>query len=299
MKKAILTVGVSASGKSRWAEEFVAEQAALGHEWRIVCRDDIRAKIQGRELVDWDSWKMKSESVVNDLQTLMIHDASEAGANIIIADTNLNEKFRNKLMKSLEFLGFEVGLKEFDVTLEEAWRRDSRREAGVGHSVIAKQFQSWIEFKRKKGDFKVFEPDDSLPNAIIVDIDGTLAHGTGRSMFDFNRVKEDAPDEMVIQVVNGLRANGHKVIVLSGRDEKCKSLTLEWLKEHGVQFDELFMRARGDNRKDTVIKEEFFWNEIAHRFNVRAVFDDRPSVCRVWQRLGIKTFILGNPWIEF
>jgi len=61
----------------------------------------------------------------------------------------------------------------------------------------------------------------------------------------------------------------------------------------------LFMRAADDMRKDTVVKEELFWQNIAPNYNVLFAIDDRPCVVRLWQKLGIKTFAVGNPWIEF
>ena len=69
--------------------------------------------------------------------------------------------------------------------------------------------------------------------------------------------------------------------------------------EHGIGASALFMRAPGDMRKDTIVKEEIFWRDIADNFNVQFVVDDRPSVCRMWRELGLKVLQVGNPHIEF
>ncbi len=52
-------------------------------------------------------------------------------------------------------------------------------------------------------------------------------------------------------------------------------------------------------RKDTIVKEEIFWRDIADNYNVQFVIDDRPSVARMWRELGLKVFQVGDPHIEF
>lgn len=294
--KAIMTMGISACGKTTWAKQFQKDELAQGRIWSIVCRDDIRAELQGLPNVDWKAWKWKDESKVNKIQTEKFHKAARNGWNIIVADTNLNPKTRQKLNDTLTRLGYEVEIKEFHISLEEAWKRDAARENGVGHSVIADQYyKHWLGHKGRK----VYEGTPGKPKAVIVDIDGTLAHGTGRKMYDFQRVKEDAKDALVPIVVKGLQMQGYKTIILSGRGSECRSLTEEWLQENDIHYDDLFMRAKADRRKDTVVKEELFWTHVAEHYDVGGVFDDRPSVCRLWQEMGLKTFIVGNPWVEF
>ena len=60
------------------------------------------------------------------------------------------------------------------------------------------------------------------------------------------------------------------------------------------------MRKENDNRKDSIVKEEIFWNSVAPDYNVKAVFDDRPQVVRLWHDLKIENVIcVGEPFIEF
>ena len=51
------------------------------------------------------------------------------------------------------------------------------------------------------------------------------------------------------------------------------------------------MRKEGDVRKDTVIKEELFWEHIAPHYNVLVAFDDRPCVVDMWHDVGIPNVI--------
>lgn len=121
--------------------------------------------------------------------------------------------------------------------------------------------------------------------AILVDIDGTLALRTGdRSPFDWHRVGEDTPNPPVIELVQLIHAAGrHRIILMSGRDEVCRRQTEMWLDAQQVPFDELYMRAPKDNRKDNIVKRELHDKHVAGRYEVAFVIDDRDQVVRMWR----------------
>lgn len=48
------------------------------------------------------------------------------------------------------------------------------------------------------------------------------------------------------------------------------------------------MRPAGDTRNDAVIKEEIYQAEIAGKYNVEFVLDDRDRVVDKWRELGLK-----------
>lgn len=311
-QKAIVTIGISASGKTTWARK----QAQKDPSYTVVGRDDIRAMLMGSTdgTVDWDRWQWKREKEVTAIQKKLIKQAAESGQNVIIADTNLNSKylgemvdtneFRGGLLEFLHKLGFEIEFKEFDIDITEAWRRDSRRKNGVGHHVIAQQYELYLEYKAKRGKHVPYDNNTNeakkLPNAFIFDIDGTLAHNvTGRGWYDRERIIEDAPDEAVVMVLRALRDAGNKILVVTGRDGRGNKVTLRWLEQHNIPYDGFWSRAGGDTRKDCVVKEEIFRNHIEPNYRVLGVFDDRPQVLRSWIKMGVKTFAVGNPWIEF
>ena len=128
--------------------------------------------------------------------------------------------------------------------------------------------------------------------AVLVDIDGTLALRTvSRSPFDWSRVGEDEPNPPVIELVQLVhRAGLHKLILMSGRDEVCRRQTEIWLDAQAVPFDELHMRAAGDNRKDFIVKKELYRRHVKPRFEVAFVLDDRQQVVRMWRGLGLPVF---------
>lgn len=142
--RAIVTIGASASGKSTWAKQFVANN----DNWVIVCRDDERTKIAGGQL-DWKKWNWKREGEVTNAHCASLDLAAKQGLNVIVADTNLNGKFLGELVKRLEGLGYDVSYKIFEVDEEEAIRRDTARGSlAVGPEVIKKQIAAFENLKK-------------------------------------------------------------------------------------------------------------------------------------------------------
>jgi len=286
--KAWVTVGISTSGKTFWASQ--QEAVDINRDWirfNIICPG-----------TDWSSYKFskKKENEVTLIQEQMVMDALSKGQDVIISDTNLNPVTRDKWITLLTDIGYDVEIKEFEVSLETAWKRDSVRKNGVGHSVIYSQYQKWLEYKGRK----TYTPDTSLDKAVIFDIDGTLAQMNGRSPFDWDKVGTDDSRVFIVEMARFYKHLKYDIIVVSGRDGVCKGLTEEWLDCNMVPFDEFFIRPEGDTRKDTVVKEEIFWRDIAPKYNVLGVVDDRPSVVRMWHELKIPNVIcVGNPWMEF
>jgi predicted kinase len=297
MKEAIVSIGISASGKSTDAMQWCAVDPINRVE---VNRDNIRKRLveSDGEVFSWDTWDWKREKEVTIIAWEKIRECANQKKSVYISDTNLNTNRRNSMIKELESLGFTVIVKVFYVSLEEAWRRDAARKNGVGHSVIAKQYKEFLETIGRKR----YTADETKPKCILVDIDGTLAHMNGkRGAFEWDKVDLDIVDHCVRELVNGWKKvnSAGKIIILSGRDGSCYNKTSKWLMDNDVMHDCLIMREQNDIRKDTVVKEEIFWRDIAPNYNVHFVIDDRPSVIRMWQELGVKTFIVGNPWIEF
>ncbi len=293
MPKGYITVGVSASGKTTWAESEV--QAIEGVN---LNRDDIRSEIIGSR-VQWKSYKFKDsvEKRVTEIQKERAEAAVEVGQDIIISDTNLNPKTRQRWESFFKKAGYEVVVKEFPVTLEEAWKRNTHRENGISHSVVYRQYQQWLDYKGRK----VYEPNLQLPPAIIFDIDGTIANMKGvRGPFDWEVVDQDHTHQLIVAMLFGYQRQGYQIVLLSGRDSCCRELTEMWLSDQSIENYELYMRPEGSYEKDTVVKERLFWDHLANTYKVVGVVDDRPSVVRLWHELGIQNVIcVGNPWEEF
>lgn len=136
----------------------------------------------------------------------------------------------------------------------------------------------------------------NMKNAIIVDIDGTLAdcehrrhHVTAKpkdwKKF-FDAMTEDGLVTSVAKVVS-LLAPEHDVLLVTGRSEEYRHQTLAWLSRHLVGFDRLLMRPVNDQRPDDIVKLEIYEREIKGNYNVLFVLDDRAKVVAMWRAQGL------------
>ncbi len=143
-------------------------------------------------------------------------------------------------------------------------------------------------------------------NAIIVDLDGTLADITHRRKFveginkdwkNFNRniIKDDINiwcREIIKRMISD-----HQVLLVSGRTDELQEETEEWLKLHDVPYTELLMRKAKDHRDDTIVKKEIYEKNIKPIYDVLFVIDDRAKVVRMWREVGL--VCLQCDWGEF
>jgi hypothetical protein len=140
------------------------------------------------------------------------------------------------------------------------------------------------------GERMMDDVTETLPRAVLVDIDGTLAlRGDGdgvRRFYDWHRVGEDLPNPAVIELLNMIAPAWPplvRIILFSGRDEVCREQTEEWLLKHDVPWHELHMRRHKDNRKDSIVKRELYEANVLGSYRVVCVIDDRTQVVRMWR----------------
>lgn len=288
-----INVGVPGSGKSTWSKEFVEKNPG----WVKICRDDFRFMLKNAPFLDG-----KGETLITDLVFDSARKALLAGYNIIMDATHVKRTYINQVVKELGEMA-DIEFQVFDTPFETCVERDSLRERKVGKEVITRM-QKDFDTLKKEFDFKEilqqgrmkkdFSTDWSgirqdLPFAFITDIDGTVAHMNGkRGPFEWHNVGLDDPDLPTITTLQALKTAGATILAVSGRDGSCRKETEEWLKKHKVPFDGLFMRPAGDYRKDSLIKEEIYNNDIKDNYNIVMVFDDRNQVVSTWRKLGLK-----------
>ena len=130
-----------------------------------------------------------------------------------------------------------------------------------------------------------------LPTCILVDIDGTLAQRGSRDPYDFEKCGQDIIRAQVRYVSNLVKRDGQiSVIILTGREEKWRTIVEKWLADNEVEYDILLMRALDDHRPDYVIKREIFDAKIRDKYRVFFIMDDRKQVKRMWVRMGLFVF---------
>ena len=277
----ILTVGLPASGKTTWANEFINKN----RNYVNINRDDIRLMIGGRD--NYHKFTSSREELVTDIAFDAACSAVLKGKSVIISDTNLNRKFNIEWKKFAEEHKIKYTEQLFtDVSVGECIERDKLREYPVGSKVIMGMYNKyksiwWPETKR----------DKELENCYIVDVDGTLAEMHNRGPFEWDKVKCDRAKWDVIHVVNALKKERNaKIVIMTGRDGSALLDTISWLDEHGVNYDHVYIRQTKDNRKDVIVKRELYENHVKGKYNVLGVFDDRDQVVDMWRHLGFTCF---------
>lgn len=299
--------GLPSAGKSTFARAWVAADPKN----RVRSnRDEVREMMTGKR----HGLTYKEEELVTQVCSSLVEAALKAGKSVVVDDMHLRPRYIKPWQQMvLRFPEVALEIEEMPVLpLEELVQRDTSREHVVGEEAIAHMYKTFLRkgkylpltpyVPQEAQDIQPYVGSPNLPKAIIVDIDGTLALNTsGRGWFDWDRVGEDTPAENVVELVRELIQNPNTtVIFMSGRDEVCRDITTDWIRRHlGVFPEHLHMRIAGDTRPDTVAKLELFNLHVRDNYKVRFVVDDRPSVCRMWRKLGLTVLQVGDPHIEF
>lgn len=291
MQKVILTIGLPASGKTTWAKKQLEENPS---KYKRINKDDLRAMLDGK-------WTPASEKFILQSRDTLIEQALRDGFSVIVDDTNLNpshlrtinllvERFRLDTSKDVT-----VETKFFNTPIDDCIVRDKQRPNGVGEKIINNMYNQYKHIHNFDG-IEPIEQDITLQKAIIVDIDGTIAHRTDRGPFEWSKVDQDSPKREILDIIYMFDNKGYEIIFLSGRDEVCYDLTLGWIKNHFyetykmvyVDSDiKLYMRPKDDVRKDSIVKKELFMEHVYNKFYITHVFDDRNQTVAGWRAMGL------------
>lgn len=109
MNKLIICVGISGSGKSTWATNFIKNN----YNYVRINRDDIRKVLVG-DLEGYYNRKDLSniETKITNIETLILFNMS--GYNIVIDNTNLTIKYINRWIDIANKYKFDINFKLFD-----------------------------------------------------------------------------------------------------------------------------------------------------------------------------------------
>ena len=289
MKLEILT-GLPASKKSTYA------LANRDDKTVIVSRDNIRHAQYGK----WWSADM-NEGWITKLEKQQIISAFENGYNVISDGTNLHKSNVQKLYDLAAQFQAEVVHTYFEVPPETCIEYDMNREKKVGAKVINRMAKR--AGINKHGviprhtyyyhEIKPYVNDASLPDCIVVDLDGTIARHVDRSPYDYSKVYTDEVIEPVWNIVKAVEDSGVEIVFLSGRNEECRDETARWLRDK-LGRDEsqpLFMRPRTNpNGPDFVVKDELLEQYVVPNYNILAAVDDRRQVVTLWDTKGVTVF---------
>jgi len=273
LKTLIITLGLPASGKSTYAKQLVHDE-----HYKRINRDLLR------EMTDAGQSSSSKEKDIRALELLHADYFFARGWNIVVDDCNLSPSAQTMWQECAKKNNAKLEIKDFThVTVDECIARDKKRQNYVGEKVIRDMYNRYLA-----KPIVPPAPVEGAPQAIIVDLDGTLA------LFgDANPYDRDFSEDIVNSVVAGLVfseiSQGTTILFTSGRNDKFREATYTWLRAAGFCFEahDLFMRKDGDFRKDFIVKEEMYHEQIEGKYNVKYALDDRAQVVRLWRSLGL------------
>jgi FMN phosphatase YigB (HAD superfamily) len=150
----------------------------------------------------------------------------------------------------------------------------------------------------------------------VFDIDNTMAnvhhrwdHLRGEKKdWDqfFAKQHLDEPYQAVLDVFHALAFDrgDDAFIVVTGRDERFRDVSLEWLNRH-IQFNfptqDLYMRPGGNREDDDVLKVKIIKNWLQHHpnYKVGAIFEDRHRIIDAFRAEGWYTFECNQERLEY
>ena len=113
MKTMYITVGVSGSGKTTWANDLVFTSRLYEETVVKIERDEIRKTIVG-----YKPHKMSKrvEKETTEIALKIFRMALESNLSVVISDTNLNESIRNEWIERGKENGYHIVIKTFSTT---------------------------------------------------------------------------------------------------------------------------------------------------------------------------------------
>ena len=137
---------------------------------------------------------------------------------------------------------------------------------------------------------------DTKKNIVICDIDGTVANNDHRQhllkgfkTWDafFNALDKDTPIQEVIDYVLELHRDGKEIVFITGRPERYRKSTSEWLSRYFNFELNIYMRRDNDTRHKKLVKKEIF----TENFNSKQIYisiENDLELIDLWKSLGLQ-----------
>lgn len=135
-----------------------------------------------------------------------------------------------------------------------------------------------------------------MKKIILCDIDGTIANNDHRQHFlegkkdwdgFFDSLNMDKPIYKIINKVIEEHKNNKKIIFLTGRPERYRLSTTEWLQNYFNFEITMFMRSDDDKRDKLSIKKELFENNFKKE-EIDYIIENDIALIEMWKSYDLK-----------
>lgn len=290
----LILVGAPGSGKSTFARYFIRTE----ENWMRVCRDDFRAMH-----FSTSNLSPREESSITEMIDGAISGLLKRRMNVLVDATHCKAEYINHYIEKFNHLA-DISFKVFDLNAQTIAERCDKRNKEIGKYIsqsVQSRYIKELQVLKKNFDFSIrpkvdrktglLQQDQSLPKAIICDLDGTLALMDDRNPFDASHADKDRLNESVASTLRLFSKNDYQILLVSGREDRFKEPTVKFLEDHDITYDRLLMRKSKDFRKDSIVKREIYEAVIKGKYYVEFILDDRDQVVDMWrQELGLSCF---------
>lgn len=275
MKNIEILVGPPGSGKSTYAQSFIAN---------------------GYTYINQDTQGQKEH--LN-----LFTEAFSKGNSIIVDRMNFNKEQRLRYLKDAKLYGYQTSITVFQesrqVCLDRCLSRTDHptiKDSSSANKAVNFFFSKYEKPTPDEADYITFT---SLPRektkALVCDLDGTLCNIDHRLHLVkgikpdwggfFREMSKDKVNPWCAEIIKQFSGT-HEIVYCSGRPNDYREITEKWLKDNNLYFGYLFMRSKGDFRQDNIVKEIILDFDILPQFEPTFFLDDRQQVVDMWRRRG-------------
>jgi hypothetical protein len=139
-----------------------------------------------------------------------------------------------------------------------------------------------------------------MQDLVIFDLDDTLAMTAHRAHLllhapvDWDAYNalciHDAINEPVAAVFYDHFVASREMWIVSGRSERVREQTEDWLYKHGIYYGKLLLRAPGDERSPADVKLRWLHDGTIPKERVLCVYDNELPVINMYRAEGFNCF---------
>jgi len=146
--------------------------------------------------------------------------------------------------------------------------------------------------------------DKNKPDAIIIDLEGTLSDHShrkhlweGKNYHLYNKKFIDDPVNENF-LVHLKTCAGMAIIICTAKKAKYHEIVSEWLikNELAILISDIHYRGSNDERSSVEVKKSLL-TEVQSKYNVVATYDDREDICQMFAENGIKSYLVDKDGI--